>query len=138
VIPETPGITSHIVQEFDHQSTDHVFIFQLRSKCACHNVPCVDKKDMFFLFPYGIHVMAGGFHAPYPFIAVLGLDFKWFIDPMRVVRMEENDGFRKERRDCEEQNDENINAGFEAVHKEAYSTDKKIMSNELIILVAHS
>jgi hypothetical protein len=81
--------------------------------------------------------MAGGFHAPYPFIAVLGLDFKWFIDPMRVVRMEEYDGFRKERRDCEKQNDKNINEGLVTVHKKAYSTDKKIMSNELISLVAH-
>ena len=51
---------------------------------------------------------------------------------MGVVRMEKNDSFRKERNDREEQKDENINKGLEFVHKNAYSTEKKIMSNGMM------
>ena len=128
VIAKTPDITPQSVQILDHQSTCNVLVYHLRCQCAGHDISCVDKKDMVFLFPDDIYVMPSGFHATHPSFTL----FKLFIDPMGVVRMEKNDSFRKERNDREEQKDENINKGLEFVHKNAYSTEKKIMSNGVI------
>jgi hypothetical protein len=55
---------------------------------------------------------------------------------MGVVRMEENDSFRKQSRDSEVKKDQNKNKGLGFVHKKAYSTDKKLMSNGVISSVA--
>jgi hypothetical protein len=93
---------------------------------------------MIFHFPDNTDVVACGFHAAHPSFPISGLDFEWLINPMRVIRMEKNDGFRKQRQGCKKQQNENTRTELEAVHQEAYSTEKKLMSNEPVSLVAHS
>lgn len=51
---------------------------------------------------------------------------------MGIVGMEENDGFRKKRRNGEQKKDKYQYNGYEFTHKKAYSTDKKIKSNDQI------
>jgi hypothetical protein len=87
---------------------------------------------MVFLLSDNIQVVARSLHPTYPLFLILHFDFERLIDPMGIVGMEKYDGFRKKRKDGEQNKDRNQYWGFEFAHKKAYSTDKKIMSNDRI------